>query len=232
MELGVYCECGKCVSLAESDAGSALTCSCGRRVVVPLLEEFRDHPVLLSAATVERRVRRLIAEGVLPNTDACLRCGHATARPVAIDLQCERYVAHTSGGQRFLIIPLLWGFLWATWQEPERVEIRGRDVDVPAPVSLCAACRRRLRAPAAKWSLLLAAILLATSAVVGFFHLVSGIGLVLGGVALLIVTRRLARRRWQGALKVLLRKVPVYRQVLERFPSAVVLMPRDGSDRE
>jgi hypothetical protein len=136
MELGVYCECGQCVPVLEGDAGSALTCSCGRRVVVPLLEEFRDQAVLLSAPTVERRVRRLIAEGALPDTDACLRCGDATAEPVGIDLQCERYMAHTSGGQRFLIIPLVWGFLWATWREPERLEIRGRDTDVPAPVSL------------------------------------------------------------------------------------------------
>jgi hypothetical protein len=48
MALGVYCECGLCLPVVEDDAGSSLLCSCGRRVVVPLLDEFRDHPVLLS----------------------------------------------------------------------------------------------------------------------------------------------------------------------------------------
>jgi hypothetical protein len=227
MELGVLCECGQRLSVVESNAGSALNCSCGRRVVVPLLEEFQDHPVLLSAATVERRVRRLIAEGVLPSTEACLRCGDVTAQPVGLHLQCERYTARTSGGQRFLLIPLLWGFVWASWREPERLEIRGRDTDVPAPVSLCATCRSQLRAPAASRQVVLTALLLAASGVVGYFHLVAGVSLAVAGLALLVVVRRLALRGWQGALKGLLRKVPVYRQVLGRYPSALVVLPKE-----
>jgi hypothetical protein len=79
MTLGVSCECGKCLPVTENDAGSALTCSCGRRVIVPLLEEFRDCSLLLSSASLERRVERLIAAGVLPSTAACLQCGAADA---------------------------------------------------------------------------------------------------------------------------------------------------------
>jgi hypothetical protein len=214
------------------DAGSALNCSCGRRVVVPLLEEFRDHPVLLSATTVEGRIRRLIAEGVLPSTDACLRCGDVTAQLVGIDLQCERYKARASGGQRVLIIPFLWGVFWATWREPERLEIRGRDTDVPAPVGLCEECRHQLRAPVAFWYVALTAFLLAASCIVGYFLPVAGIGLAVVALALLVVTRHLAVQSWQGALKGLLRKVPVYRQVLERYPWAVVVMPREEVNRQ
>jgi hypothetical protein len=232
MALGVYCECGRCLPIAEGDAGSVLTCSCGRRVVVPLLEEFCDHPVLLSAATVERRVRRLIAEGVLPSTEACLRCGDGVAEPVGIDLQCERYTTRASGGQRFLIIPLLWGLVWASWREPERLEIRGRDTDVPAPVGLCAVCQRQLRVPAASWYLLLTALLLVACGIVGYFNVGAGIGVAVVGMVLLVVTRRLALRSWQTGLRALLRKVPVYRQVLERYPRAVVVMPREGPDGE
>jgi hypothetical protein len=197
-------------------------------VVVPLLEEFTDHPVLLSASTIERRVRRLIAEGVLPGTDACLRCGDGAAQPVAIDLQCERYTARASGGQRFLLIPILWGFVWASWREPERLEIRGRDTDVPTPVGLCAECRRRLGSPAASWYLLVMALLLAASGVVGYFNLVAGTGLAVVGLGLTSITRSLVLRRWQSTLKGLLRKVPVYRQILKRYPRAVVVMPNEG----
>src|SRR6516165_5965018 len=102
MALGVYCECGLCLPVVEEDTGSSLTCSCGRRVVVPLLEEFRDRPVLPSAATVERRVRRLIAEGMLPSNAVCLRCNNVKARVMNVDLECERYTARKRGGQRFL----------------------------------------------------------------------------------------------------------------------------------
>src|SRR5262249_16479833 len=166
--------CGQCLPVAENATGSALFCSCGRRVVIPLLEEFRDHSVLLSAATLELRVRRLIAEGVLPGTDACLQCGDGAAQPVAIKLECERYTARVSGGRRFLIIPLFWVFVWTTWREPEQLEIRGRDTDVPTPVGLCAECWRKLSAPAASRYLLVIALLLAAVGVVGYFNLVAG----------------------------------------------------------
>jgi hypothetical protein len=201
-------------------------------VVVPLLEEFSDHPVLLSASTIERRVRRLIAEGLLPSTDACLRCGNEAVEPLGTALQCERYTARVSGGQRFLIIPLLWGFVWARWGEPERLEIRGRDTDVPAPCSLCKACRGQLRTPGASWYLLLTAVLLAASGVVGYFNFVAGIGLAAVGLVALVVTRCLILRRWQNVLKGLLCKIPVYRQVLKRYPYAVVVMPKEESGRE
>jgi hypothetical protein len=229
MSLGVYCECGKTHPVADDDAGSTLVCSCGRRVVVPLLEEFRERPLLLSAATVERRVQRLIAAGELPDTDACLRCGDGRVQVVNAELECERCKARRYGGRKFLIIPFLWGFYFRTWREEEGVEIQGRDTVVPAPVALCGACRDQLRAP--RWSLylLLAALLLAVSGVVGYFEIIWGVGTVAVGLALLALLRRFAWRGWQRALKAQLRKVPVYRQVLERYPWAVVVLPKAGS---
>src|SRR5262245_58680736 len=107
MDLRVYCECGRCLPVTEADAGSALNCTCGCRVVVPLLEEFRDRPHLLSATTIERRVQRLIAAGELPNTEGCIRCGEMkTVQVVNINLECERYTARVHGGMSLLF------FLW------------------------------------------------------------------------------------------------------------------------
>jgi hypothetical protein len=76
--------------------------------------------------------------------------------------------------------------------------------------------------------MILAVLLLAFSGVVGYFHLVAGIGLAVVGLALLVATRCLVLRGWQRVLKGLLRKVPLYRQVLERYPYAVVVMPKEG----
>jgi hypothetical protein len=231
MGLGVYCECGKCLPITEEKAGSAVTCPCGRRVVVPLLEEFHNRPLLLSAASVERRIRRLIAEGVLPDTATCLQCSGAETRVVNLELECERSTVHASGGQRFLIIPLIWGFVWTTWREPERLEIRGRDTEVATPVSLCAACRLQLRAPEGSGYLPLAVLLLAASAVLAYFAIFAGVGLAVVGLAFLLLKRRLALRRWQSGLKELLGKVPVYRQALKRYPWAVVIVPEAESDK-
>jgi hypothetical protein len=233
MDLGVYCECGRCLPVAEDDVGSSLTCPCGRRVIVPLLDEFRDRPFLLSAASLERRVQRMIAEGELPSTDGCIRCGEGrAAQEVNVTLECERYTARAHGGQRFLIFPSLWvGWLWvAWWREEEWVEIRGRDTDVPTPICLCAECRRQFRGPARPVSLLLAALLLAVSGLVGYFDVMAGVGLGAVGLVLLGWQRRRASNRRQRALKGLLRKVPVYRQVLENYPQAVVLVPQEELD--
>jgi hypothetical protein len=231
MALGVYCECGRCVPVAEDDAGSSLTCPCGRSVVVPLLDEFRDHPVFLSAATVERRVRRLIAEGLLPGTAVCLRCGDERAQVVNVDLACERCTARAHGGQRFLVIPFPLGFLWATWREDERLEIQGRDTDVPTPLALCAACRQQLGPHARSMYLLPAALLLVVGGALGHFSLAIGVSTAAVGLALLVLLRALAVTSWQRSLKGLLGKVPVYRQVLKWYPRAVVVLPDGGGDR-
>src|SRR5947209_20168062 len=41
MRLVVPCECGNPVSVMEGDAGSTVTCRCGRAVSVPSLRELR-----------------------------------------------------------------------------------------------------------------------------------------------------------------------------------------------
>jgi hypothetical protein len=227
MSLGVTCECGLSLGVTEKDAGSMVRCSCGRPVVVPLLEEFQNHTVLLSAATVERRAQRLVAEGVLPGTDECLWCREVPAQRVDVIVQCERYTAHTSGGMRLLIMPIPLGFVrFIWWEEPERLEIRGRDTDVPAPVCLCETCRSNLRAPSAVKYLLLEAVVVVLGGVLAFINLLMVIGLVAVGLALLVLARRLAVRNWQQKLKRLLGKVPVYRQVLQSYPRAVVVMSK------
>jgi hypothetical protein len=198
-------------------------------VVIPLMEEFRDRPLLLSAPTLERGVQRLVAAGELP-LPACLRCGDGAANGVEVVLECERARARAGGGRRFLIVP---GLFWMTWREEEWVEIRGRDTVVRTPVALCAECRGQLRGQATPGhlkSLLLTILLLAVSGLVGYFHLVAGVALaVVGLVVLGWLGPRVFRRR-QQALKALLRRVPVYHQVLERYPWAVVNVSEAAPD--
>jgi hypothetical protein len=217
----VYCECGSYLSVVGDDLGARIACSCGRRVVVPLLEEFQAQPVLLSASSIERRVERLIAEGQLPVSDTCASCGdNSAAREVKAVFEGERYSSRSSGGHRFLVLP--WLFVW--WQEEERTEIFGRDTDVPVPLYLCSRCAGQLRPPS-RWPYLTAALVtLVVATLVGFFHVVAGLSVAVVSLALVYWLSRQASWRQQRTLKELLRETPVYRQLLEKYPRGVVVL--------
>jgi hypothetical protein len=220
MDLGVCCECGRRLPVKEGDAGSSLSCSCGRKVVVPLLEEFQNRPLLLSAASVERRVQRLVAEGELPADDACARCGEVRATEVVETcLECEKSRTRTYGGFRFLIFP---GF-WVWWHEERRVEVRGRDTVVPVPLCLCRECGSRLGGPNRGASLAVVVSVLTVSALLTYFGVALGVGVGAAGLALWFWQKRRAWQRRQRELKSLLRHVPVYRQLLDKYPYATVL---------
>jgi hypothetical protein len=230
--LRVCCECGRWLSVEPMQAGSALTCTCGRRVVVPNLEEFQERSDLLSAMTIERRIPRLIAAGELPPSDGCARCGLArTADFTPIRLECERYTARSGGGQRLLIVPLFSALLWVWWREEEWVEIHGRDTDVFAPLCLCDQCRRHLRGRAGDIYWLTGALAIAVGMLVGIANIVAGIGVAAVGVLGVLLWRWIARRTRQRELKQLLRRVPVYRQVLADYPDTIVVVAPESAVR-
>jgi hypothetical protein len=221
----VSCECGESVPVKETDAGSAVNCRCGRRVVVPLAEELQTGRILVSAASIERRIRRMIACGDLPPDQLCASCGEAAgARLVKARAECERYRTRTSGGFRFLLIP---GLFWVAWREEKRTERLGRDTDVPAPFHLCDGCRQRFRASNG-WIYLLVASVLA-AAVALLVYLTSWVGVVLLPLALGLPWRLRVRalKRRQRAIKQALRRVPVYGQLLDRYPYAIVILPEE-----
>jgi hypothetical protein len=222
MELGVYCECGRCLPVAKEDAGGSLTCSCGRPVVVPLLEEFRQRPRLLSAPTLERRIQRLIAEGELPGTDACVRCGEPKgARAVIVRLECERtWVRKVGGSAGVLITP----WFYVVWEGTEEVETHGRDTDYSLPLVVCPDCRRLLGGMSRTTCLAVAAPTLVISLLLAFFSWALVVAVFAVAFVLLWVVANRAARRQQRVVKNLLRGVPVYRQLLERYPRATAVL--------
>jgi hypothetical protein len=227
--LRVGCYCGEWVPVKASEAGCAVKCPCGRRVEVPLLEEFRDHSDLLSSTTVESRILRLVAEKELPRIGLCEKCGDRNSREVvSAKLDCERATVSHHGGLSFLYIPFLF---WMFWQEEERIEIRGHDTRVPAPISLCRPCHVRLceRPGSLKIGIGLAILFISFGILVGYFNVAAGIGVVatglLGSFAGVSVGRYVAFRARERALKNLLSQVPVYRQMLVTYPDATVIFP-------
>jgi heme exporter protein D len=225
MSLGVSCECGRTLPVTADDAGSRLSCPCGRKVVVPLKEEFAKADVLPSAPTPELRLRRLLREGALPRLDACALCRKGRPRRVDFYLDCERSRVRTSGGFRFLIIPFLWHIVY--WTEEVRVERIGRDTCLPAPLALCPACLEQVRRFPVEGSLLLFGVLTAVSAALFFLDVWLGIGMTVLTLLGVFVKVAWDRRSRQRGLRELLRKEPVYRQVLDRYPNATVLVPEE-----
>jgi hypothetical protein len=234
-DLRVGCVCGEWLPVQSSDTGGAVKCSCGRRVEVPLLEEFDGRPNLPSAPTVEDRIAMLIADGELPPLGGCARCGHSnSAEKVDLKLECERYTAYAHGGDRFIIIPFFLFTFWMWWSEEKRLEIVGRDTFIAAPICLCKGCQSLLRARDG-WSYFGCAILaIALGGTIGYFDWVIGLVAAMTGLIAVAIWKRLVFTSRQKHLKTLLRKVPVYKQVLTSYPLALVIVPpqRDPDDPE
>jgi hypothetical protein len=182
--------------------------------------------------TIERRIPRLIAAGELPPSDGCARCGPAgTADFTPIRLECERYTARSGGGERFLVFPLFSALLWVWWREEQWVEIHGRDIDVRAPLCLCEQCRRHLRGRSGAAYRLIGALAIALGVLFGIANVGAGIAVAAVGILGVLLWRWLARRTRQRQLKQLLRRVPVYRQVLADYPNTVVVVAPESAIR-
>jgi hypothetical protein len=204
-------------------------------VVVPTPEEFQGSSLLLSAMTVERRVRRLLAAGELPPPGACARCGRwPDVGVVDLWLECERSQVRATGGSRPpLVLPFLSVILWlAWWEEERRVEILGHDTAVPVPLAFCPECARGLPCPRGAADLAAGAAVLALSACVSYFTLLAGIALGLVGLAAVLWWAWRRRLRWHRDLKALLRQVPAYGQLLDQYRFATVVVPDDGAAGE
>jgi hypothetical protein len=217
--------------VTETDAGSKLLCPCGFTVIVPLLEEFENRPVLLSAATVPRRIRRLIAEGELPGTTGCLQCHDTKTRGIInVAVECEKMRTRVSGGDRFYLFPVIIGWLWIYREEEQWVELIGQDTTWSLPICLCPDCYRQLGPLRNRLYLLGAALLVAFSVPLIYLHVVLGVTLGLVSLLVLFWLRSRAAKRQQNRLKNLLQRVPVYGQLLKQYPHAVLVLPEHGSD--
>ncbi|MBY0459392.1 MAG: hypothetical protein K2V38_18865 [Gemmataceae bacterium] len=103
----VECECGAIVPAPEGMPGP-LVCSCHMRLIVPHEDEFASGKVPLSAPSLERRVRRLVEAGELPQSTDCAGCGAPDAGEVECAVACEQLEGRFIQGSGFLIIPGLY----------------------------------------------------------------------------------------------------------------------------
>jgi hypothetical protein len=184
--------------------------------------------VVLSAPTLERRIRRLVAAELLPPHRECAWCGSVHAELLDIRLVCEPDRDLVTSGSRF---PLIRGRSWAYWWEVERIDRYGGENTVSVPLPACAWCARGQRMPKRSTvAQALGGIAVAILAV-GFGSLFSGVGHLVWRAAFLglwvgaVWRKSDLAARWQRDFKDKLRQVPVYRQLLQEYPHAAVMVP-------
>jgi hypothetical protein len=223
----IECECRKALPVPE-DTSAPLRCSCGRPAIIPPPEEFESRRVVVSAPTLERRIRRLVAAELLPPHRECAWCGSVHAGLLDVHLVCEPDRDLVTGGSRF---PLASRRSWAYWWEVERIDRYGGENTVPVPLAACEWCARGQRMPKRSmvaWAL--GSIAVAILAV-GIGSLFSGVGLLLWRAMFVGLWAGAAWRnssyaaRWQRDFKDKLRQVPVYSQLLQEYPHAAVMLP-------
>ncbi len=99
MSCSLPCECGRCLSIAATAAGSTIVCDCGRSLLIPQLSEFR------SAAGQEAygrntadAIAQMVRAGELPSGEICAISGQPTKDVAVLCIECERVRVR---GERF-----------------------------------------------------------------------------------------------------------------------------------
>lgn len=222
MEFIVSCECGRSIAVSASSAGLDLKCQCGRMVSVPSLAALRRRaglpPVDLGP---DFRIDQMLHSGELPPAE-CIVCGHQDCNLTPFFADCERqYVKRKSGfavgvGIGPLFVPIA--------SREGSVECHGRDLIVPLPVKVCEHCHRTIPRPTtARGVGISAAVGIGLSILCMFVvHWSVAIAFLIISAALFIASKILPRTR-QKALRQMLKKVPVYAELLETYPDATIM---------
>jgi hypothetical protein len=229
MDFPVRCECGRLVPVPETAAGATHPCECGRTLDVPSLSELKRQCGLPAySPPANLLIPHMIDAGELP-APACLGCGAPGETTVEAVAECER-AWETGGGRGWWLAFFVIGIWALVLRQASRGDTVGRNLYVSVPFRLCPRCRR----PAPRTGLIL------FLRVLKFVVLAAGVGLavlslragfaVVGAGLLLWWAEARARRGAQATMKRLLRRVPVYAQLLREYPEAqVVWDERDGS---
>jgi hypothetical protein len=151
MDFEVCCECGEFVVVSEGAAGASLKCACGRRLVVPSLDELRAQAGLPpTLPSPELAIEYLLAAGLLAGAKSCVCCRADTREMIVVSAECERALTNHSGGRvwasffGFWLTAIL--FPIAVWLREQRSEeVHGRDKFYRLPLPVCASCKPNVR---------------------------------------------------------------------------------------
>jgi hypothetical protein len=233
MEFEFHCSCGKSHAIATSQAGTTLTCVCGREHVLPSLSELRRSAgIPVFQKSTSDSVWDALNSGDIEFGDRCLQCGDATDDLHAVWAICERSYLHVSGGVQLAI-----GGLIPVAEKELHEEHRGRDVVVPLLMRMCKPCANRYMGGWLNnalriigWlfvAVALGIILLALARPVARIQvpLILSPPLLLAAVAMHVIKLWLESKS-QAGLKATVCKVPDYERLLSEYPHAELAVAR------
>jgi hypothetical protein len=222
-EFRLRCECGKEHAVPAGAAGSRLDCPCGRKVEVPSLGELRRQSGLPAyqpkAALV---IPHMLADKELPTRTHCANCERETDEVAMAGIECERIwrKASDDGPDKLLSVLVFGG--WALLFRRQDNRVFGRDLIFQLPLRLCPTCRGEILPRRYPLITRLAVIGLIIASVVVAFA-VSPWGLLLAIPAIVIwIADQWSQVRRTETLKRLLSREPIYAQLLDDYPDAIV----------
>jgi len=144
MDFKIRCGCGRNVPVPSSAAGSQFRCTCGQILSVPKLSELR---IQAGKAPFERttaeRIGQMVADNALPDGNQCASCGTVTGEALKVLLVCERPWQRHAGIWAKIASHAFVFWEWLLSRHPE--EPLGRELVVPVPLRMCAACATDLK---------------------------------------------------------------------------------------
>ncbi len=147
-EYSVNCECGIRLGVDARQAGSTISCECGRSISVTLLSVLRRSAGQSTKSTLEL-IEAMIRSGELPAEMVCPLSGRQPEETVYFHIQCER--SWVRGGEpidigKLLLYYTLFGWIGALMvsrKMQERQEF-GRDTTVTVPVRISSEVRAKV----------------------------------------------------------------------------------------
>lgn len=236
MEFHLSCECGTEHVVDEGSAGAAILCACGDTFTVPSLAELRQ-AIGLSAMDVPLDlliIDRVHSRDLPPHE--CAVCGSGSTSIWNLTAVCEKTLKANSASVAVFstVVVLLtalvsFGTVFALREDDDDTptQIHGRDTIVPVPLSLCDRCRGDFPGEALPGFIRFAGIACFIAAGVawlmyGYTNLVPV--LIAGGVVLPMVSTALVSRG-QTKMKQTLCNVPIYEQLLTKYPNSIITQP-------
>jgi hypothetical protein len=145
MAYSVACECSRVHPVSVGDAGSTLTCTCGRNVSVPSLSVLRQQAGEFTASP-EMILDSMLRNSELPGDPHCVVCHTSTDDIRHFKVVCERAEAKKElGGCGYLAYMVFFGwvvglFLAMKTNEEAGRTMHGRNVHYRLPLRLCHGC--------------------------------------------------------------------------------------------
>lgn len=145
MTYAVDCPCGTSIAVTASQAGSDVTCACGRTVRVPRLSELRSGAGLAAFESGPAdTVRSMLQSGELPWGNVCAVSGAPTFDVLELYVECERTYVRGRHSPLVMFFVALYSPIIGLLMLKSRQELFGRDTYIRTPLRVDKACQGRL----------------------------------------------------------------------------------------